>query len=198
MKNTVFLIVLLLLLSIHSHAQSVKRKVHPVGYDDIPYAYRWIDKFRFFGMKQKLYKDTISDEEYRFLCMPNAHHEFIISIQKKANTYSISWSKSNAVWDTDSKKAKADPIQSKEISENEWLEFVKRVDDMRFWQMAQANGDEEHDTTTQDAWLFEGKDNKRYHIICWWEPMPHSKNLYSCLKYLLELTGVKVKLIKPY
>jgi len=174
------------------------KRVHPVGYDDIPYAYRWIDEFQFFGIKQKLYKDTISDEEYRFLCLPRVHHQFIISIQKKANSYSISWSKSNAAWQTDSKKAKASPLKSKEISESQWLEFIKRVHDMHFWRMVQANGmlfkADGNKADSDNAWLFEGKDEKRYHIICWWEPAPHSEKLYRCLKYMLDLTGMKANM----
>jgi hypothetical protein len=195
MRKAAFLVFMFILLSGYSLGQSGRRKIHPVGYDDIPYAYRWIDEFKFFGVKQKLYKDTISDAEYRFLCLPSVHHQFMISIQKKANKYSITWSKSNAAWQTDSKKAKADPLKSKEISESQWLEFIKRVHDMHFWRMVQANGmlfkADGNKADSDNAWLLEGKDKNRYHIICWWEPTPHSEKLHSCLKYMLDLTGMK-------
>ncbi|HEY9004285.1 MAG TPA: hypothetical protein VIM89_23215 [Mucilaginibacter sp.] len=196
MKKTIFLIVPLLLLSVYSHGQSVKRRVHPVVNGEMRYAYGWIRQFRFFGMKQKLYKDTISDEEYRFLCLPTLnYHEYIISIQKKANSYSVSWSKSNAVWYAE--KRKADPLKSKEISESQWLEFTKKVHDMHFWQMDSCNGDEKTSTFYDDVWLFEGKDDRRYHIIAWYAPNS-TKKLYSCLKYMLDLTGIKGRLQKPY
>jgi hypothetical protein len=195
MKKAASLIVMLLLLSGYGGGQSVKKRIRSITDGDKEYSDDWIYSFKFFGMKPKLYKDTISDEEYRFLCMPSVHHQFIISIQKKANSYSISWSKSNAVWETDSKKAKAGPLKSKEISESQWLEFVKKVHDMDFWHMVQANERlykaDGNKADSDDAWLFEGKNNKRYHIICWWEPAPHSEKLYNCLKYMLNLTGMK-------
>lgn len=129
-----------------------------------------------------------SNNIYRFTWLRTFHAPIIIRVEERDNVYMLFWKQTNGAGGYGPGQLVDD--ESKRLTGNEWNTVMKYLEDLDFWNQPTIKRD---GILGNDGsqWILEGVKEGNYHVIDRWTP---EKNTYYELgKYLIELTGMKIR-----
>ena len=125
-------------------------------------------------------------EAYRFTWLRSFHHPVAVRIWKCGSVRFIAVKELNGAGGYEPEKIIFE--RKRELTPDEWREFMRRLDDSCYWQL--STRDDDVVGTDGAQWIFEGFNAGRYHVVDRWSPQSGSYR-ELCL-YVLKLSGLKV------
>ncbi|NPA34886.1 MAG: hypothetical protein GXO48_08175 [Chlorobi bacterium] len=130
---------------------------------------------------------TLKHDAFRFIWLRTFHNPIVVRIEF--------WDDSSAflTWKKTSVHGGYAPGRlvlriSKELSLKEWNQFLKLVEQSKFWELESVELTYGLDGV---QWILEGKINGKYHLVDRWSPQDNSTIKQACL-YLLRLTNLDI------
>jgi len=159
----------------------------------------YVQRFNFNKMNEPdLYKDTSSNESYRFTWIRSFHKPLVIRIERSADRYNLYWKEWSGEGGYSWGKIIVD--DKKSVDESAWREFKDKLHKADFMGMTIQNnvvGTDQNDVIVIDHtdgahWILEGKTATTYHVVDRWSPGA-SSTYYRCCDFLISLTGLEIK-----
>ena len=149
----------------------------------------WYSKHLRAMHEEPLYSaDDGSLESYRFLWLRSFNHPVAVRIWKCGSVRFISVKELDGAGGYEPGKLKLD--RKRELTPDEWREFMRHLDDSCYWQLPTREDDAGLDGA---QWIFEGVKGGRYHVVDRWSP--ESGSYRELCLYVLKLSGlIKVDL----
>ncbi len=105
-------------------------------------------------------------EIYRFTWLRSFHHPVIVKIEKQKNDMKIFFKELDGRGGYEPGKIIKE--KEKSISQEDWCEFIKLLNDLDYWQVPSL--EEKPGGNDGAQWILEGVTNNRYHIVDRWTP----------------------------
>jgi len=152
----------------------------------------WYSKHLRAMKEEPLYSaDDASRESYRFLWLRTFHHPVAVRIWKCGSVRFISVKELDGAGGYEPGKLKLE--RKRELTSDEWHEFLRRLADACYWQLPTREDDFGFDGA---QWIFEGVREGRYHVVDRWTPQ--SGGYRELCLYALQLSGLKVDTSELY
>jgi hypothetical protein len=146
----------------------------------------WYSKHLFAMREPIIFKDKSQNEIYRFTWLRTFNDPIAIRIEKHGDNYALYWKSCDGAGGYAPGKLITD--QRKVISKETWNEFIKRIDQIDFWNLPT---NEKVLGMDGAQWILEGKTPTKYHVTDRWTPDEKS-NYYQCCSFLIEQTDLKI------
>ncbi len=154
---------------------------------------KWYSKYLFYLKEPVLFKDTSSDEIYRFTWLRTFHHPICIRFVKQNNTYTLYWKESNGAGGYEpgviiiNKKMNVD--------RKTWETFSEKIKESNFWNL--PTDDDDLLGLDGSQWILEGRSTNQYHVVDRWTPN-NASSYYHCCDFLINLTDLIINEKEKY
>ena len=147
---------------------------------------KWYSEQLFALREPIIYSDNSQNEIYRFTWLRTFHNPIAVRIERHGDNYFLYWKLSNGAGGYSPGKLMID--KHRVLEKSTWEEFVSKLNQIDFWNMATKQNDMGNDGS---EWILEGKSAGKYHVVDRWTPSKDSK-YYECCDFLLSLTDLKI------
>jgi hypothetical protein len=153
---------------------------------------KWYSKHLFAMREPIVFKDKSKTESYRFTWLRTFNDPVAIRIEKHNDVYALYWKSCEGSGGYAPGKLIVD--QQKLISEETWIEFIKRLNQIDFWNLSTREKNLGMDGA---QWILEGKKPTQYHIVDRWTP-GESSDYYQCCSFLIDLAELDINPADKY
>jgi hypothetical protein len=129
-----------------------------------------------------------TDEVYRFMLLPTFDAPVVVRIWRTKDEYFLTTKKTNGQGGFGMKKfGKLSYEKTRPLTEAEWNNFIKLLNEVMFWNMPYIDVNE---LTPEDgaSWTLEGFDKKTFHTV---DRILPKKEFETLCVYLLQLSGLE-------
>ena len=123
----------------------------------------WLGKF-LKALEEPVLMDSLSGSIFRFTWLRSFDYPIVIGLINNYHHCSLYWKVSDGAGGYEPGKLVIN--KSKELTQKEWDEFIRKIDSMKFWDMGTSAS--EAPGLDGSEWVLEGKEKTHYHFVYRW------------------------------